>query len=272
MHSRHRGDSPSLRTRLASGDALLGTFIKTPSPHVIEVIGDVGFDFVVVDEEHAPFDRSAIDLAVLAAKACGIRCLVRVSSTDAILSAADMGACGVMVPHIRNAEAARRAVAASRYQSGSRGFTNSSRAGNYGRKTMREHVEFADAHTAVIAMIEDAEAVESIEEIAAVPGIDAFFLGRGDLTVALGELDTHCMPVRQAVERIALAVRNAGKPLCAFISSLDEVTSLKAVGVSAFIFSSDQGLLRQAAALAQQRFAASATQQATAALSSSLSQ
>jgi hypothetical protein len=73
---------PSFRTRFARSEVLLGTFIKTPTTHAIEIVGDRGFDFVVIDEEHAPFDRIATDMALLAARAAETAGLVRVASAD----------------------------------------------------------------------------------------------------------------------------------------------------------------------------------------------
>ena len=235
------------RERLIAGESMLGTFIKTPGAQAIEVLGDVGLDFVVIDAEHGPWDRSAIDLAVLAAKAGGIDALVRVESTAAILTALDCGATGVMVPHVSSAKIAREVVDACRYRGGRRGFSNSSRAGGYGRLGLTAHMDAGDSRTTVIAMLEDPEALDSIDAIVAVDGIDAFFLGRGDLTVALGESSTDAAPVRAAIARFISAVTKARKPLCAFVNSSTEIAALRALGVSTFILSSEQGLLRLAA-------------------------
>jgi 2-keto-3-deoxy-L-rhamnonate aldolase RhmA len=235
------------RQRLSSGQALLGTFIKSPGVHGIEVLGEVGLDFVVIDAEHAPWDRHTIDLALLAARAQALPALVRVENIAGILSALDSGATGVLVPHVYNAETARAAVAASRYRPGQRGFSNSPRAGNYGGLGLAAHLEASDAHTTVVAMLEDSEALNNAEALAAVEGIDAFFLGRGDLTVALGETATDAKAVRRAVALLVAAVKAAGKPLCAFVGKTSEIPALQAMGVSAFLLSSDQGLLRNAA-------------------------
>src|ERR1700759_139453 len=90
------------RKRFLAGEPLLGSFIKTPTSHAIEILGGLGFDFVVIDEEHAPFDRVAIDMALLAARASGTAGIVRVAeATPAkLLAARDDGAASVLVPHI----------------------------------------------------------------------------------------------------------------------------------------------------------------------------
>jgi len=122
-----------------------GCFIKTPSGHATEIFGDLGYDFVVIDEEHAPFDRLAIDQALVSARAAQIAALVRVASPSAsnILSVLDGGAIGVLVPHVSSAQQATEIAAACRYRGGKRGFSNSPRAGRYGGLSLHQHVEHA---------------------------------------------------------------------------------------------------------------------------------
>ena len=244
------------RERLTAGESMLGTFIKTPGVQAIEVLGDVGLDFVVIDAEHGPWDRSAIDLAVLAGKASGIDALVRVEGAGAILTALDCGATGVMVPHVYSAKIAQEVVDACRYRGGRRGFSNSTRAGGYGRLGLTAHMDAGDSRTTLIAMLEDPEALDHIDAIVAVDGIDAFFLGRGDLTVALGESSTDAAPVRAAIARFVSAVTAAKKPLCAFVNSSSEIAALRTLGISTFILSSEQGLLRLAASTELTKFQA----------------
>lgn len=244
------------RQRLASGQQLMGTFVKSPGVHGLEILGLSGLDFVVIDAEHAPWDRSAVDHALLAARAQQLPALVRVQGVEHILDALDCGATGVMVPHVGTPQAAATVAAACRYRGGRRGFSNSPRAGRYGGLGLAAHVDAADTQTTVIAMLEDPEALVHADAIAATEGIDAFFLGRGDLTVALGESGTDAPAVRDAVARLVQAVRAAGKPLCAFVGQVAEVPALQALGVTAFIVASDQTWLRQAAQTQLQQFRA----------------
>lgn len=241
--------SPTFRHRLLRRERLLGTFIKTPATHTVEVFGDVGFDFVVIDAEHAPFDRRAIDMALLAARAAGIAGLVRVAeaSPSHILAALDDGAAGVLVPHVASPAAAAAAVSACRYQGGRRGFSNSPRAGRYGGAAMWPHVEAQDASVAVIAMIEDPEALEVIDAILATPGLDGLFIGRADLTVALGADSPDAPEVRDAVSRILNAAARADLPVCVMAAHVKETRAFAASGASAFLIGSDLGLMRQAA-------------------------
>jgi staphyloferrin B biosynthesis citrate synthase len=251
---------PSFRQRLLAAEPLIGTFLKTPSSHAAEIICDLGFDFVVIDQEHAPFDRATTDIALLAARAGGTAALVRVSGPDAILSVLDCGATGVLVPHVASAAYAREIAALCRYLGGKRGFATSTRAGRYTAVPPWRHIAESDATTVFVAQIEDVEALGELDAIAAIEGVDSLFIGRGDLTAAFGDQAKDPPAVRQAVERICEAARRAQKPISVYVGAAAEAIWLRELGASAFILSSDQGFLRQAAAkeLSQLREAASA--------------
>jgi 2-keto-3-deoxy-L-rhamnonate aldolase RhmA len=253
-----RYDPITFRTRLSGGDILTGTFIKTPGGHAVEVMGDLGLDFVVIDEEHAPFDRQAIDQALVAARAGQIAALVRVASAapSNLLSVLDGGATGVLVPHVASVEKARDVIASCRYVNGKRGFSNSPRAGRYGGLSLGEHVKLGDAITTIVAQIEDPEAIEHAEAIGKLDGIDALFIGRGDLTVAMGESSPDAPAVRKAAEQVCAAGRAAGKPVMVFVGNAADAQAMRSIGATAFIYSSDQGLMRQAAARAKSEITA----------------
>jgi staphyloferrin B biosynthesis citrate synthase len=240
----------SFRRRLMDGENLLGSFIKTPTTHATEIFGALGYDFVVIDEEHAPFDRAATDVVVLAARASNVASIVRVSSDDPtkILSCLDCGATGVLVPHVASVEKAHAVAATARYRGGRRGYSGSPRAGAYGATPMWQLVEEQDASVCVIAMIEDPEALDHIDAIAAVDGIHALFIGRGDLTVSLGVKSSADPKVGDAVKRIIAAATQAKKPVCVMVASAAEAKDFADLGASAFIISSDQGQMRRAAA------------------------
>jgi 2-keto-3-deoxy-L-rhamnonate aldolase RhmA len=116
-----------------TGNTCSAPFIKIPTSHTIEIVGLAGFDFVI-DQEHGTFDRSAIDIACLAARAAGIAAVVRVPEANAaaIMAVLDCGANGIMVPHCDSAEKARAIAAACRHRGGVRGFATTTRAGAYG--------------------------------------------------------------------------------------------------------------------------------------------
>ncbi|MCC0014757.1 MAG: aldolase [Rhodobiaceae bacterium] len=237
------------RKRFIDGEHLVGTFIKTPATHPIEVIGACGFEFVIIDEEHAPWDRCAIDTALLAARAAGTAGIVRVAepSPAKVLAVLDDGAAGVMVPHVSSAAKAQEIAAACRYRGGKRGFSNTTRAGGFGAASIWAHVEASDAAAAFIAMIEDPEALDDLDAIIGTEGLDGVFLGRGDLTVALGASGLDAPEIIAVCEKILAAARRAGKPVAVMVSTGEEAKRFKDMGASAFIVASDQGFMRQAA-------------------------
>jgi staphyloferrin B biosynthesis citrate synthase len=246
--SRSRTQPADFRTRLAAGERLIGSFIKTPTSHTAEIIGDVGYDFVIIDEEHAAFDRVATDQALLGARAAGTAGFVRVPDMSRILGALDDGAVGVMAPHIDDAEKARELVAYARYKPGRRGFSNSPRAGRYGGRDFQTHITEGDAQTTVVAMIEDALAVATIDGIVGVEGLDAIFIGRSDLTLSLGASAPGDSVVQQAVDRICAAARKTGMKVWVPATSASERDAYIRLGATVFVVATDQAFMRRAAA------------------------
>lgn len=244
----------SFKSRLASGAPLLGTFVKTPHPHVVEVLATTGLDCLCLDAEHAPFDRRDLDLCIMAARAAGMPVLVRPASAAAheILNALDCGADGVLVPHVRSAAEAEAVAAIVHYGPGGgparRGYAGSSRAAGYGTKAIPDHLAASTARSVVIAQIEDLEALDEIDAIAAVPGIDALFIGRIDLTIALGCTSPDNPKVLEAVERILAACRAAGRACGMFTPRPADVAMWREKGASLFLLGSDHGFLREGAA------------------------
>lgn len=246
----------AFRQRLLKGDRLLGTFLKSGGIHAIEILGIVGFDFVVIDAEHAPFDAQSIDLSLLAAQAVDVAALVRVPDHRPahIQTALDCGAAGVIVPHVQNRLQAEAIVSACKFKGGSRGYSNSPRSARYGAMGMADYPETADQSTTVIAMIEDALGLEAATDIAAVDGIDGLFVGRADMAMALGSGAVDSDPVIGATQNIARAAQGAGRVAMTATSDLAERDLLETAGITAFVVSSDQGLLRQAAIQTQNLF------------------
>ena len=158
----------------------VGTFVKTASPHVVEVLGTTALDFAVLDAEHAPLDRAAIDLMMLAGRAAGLPLLVRVPDTAAatVLSVLDTGAAGLLVPHVDTPEIAAQVVRRARFRGGERGYSSSPRWAGYGSLGMKQALAAGD-DALVVCQIESPEAVAHAAQIAAVPGVDDGEVQRG---------------------------------------------------------------------------------------------
>ncbi len=235
----------SLKARLATGDLLVGTFVKTPSPIIVEVLALTSLDCICLDAEHAPFDRGTLDTCILAARGSGIDVLVRTPSSapEHVLQALDCGAAGVLVPHVRSVAEAEAVVKAAHYGHGGRGYAGSSRAAGYTLLSMAQHKSQSAQGSVVIAQIEDPEAVESVEAIAAVAGLDALFVGRVDLTVACGAESQDDPRVVAAVERVCAAAAAAHKPAGMFLARVEDVPHWRARGASLFLLGSDHTFL-----------------------------
>jgi 2-keto-3-deoxy-L-rhamnonate aldolase RhmA len=237
-----------LRERLRQKLPLAGIFYKSACHQGIEVVEDCGLDYLVIDAEHAPFSANQLDVCLLAARATGLPTLVRVTDDQpaTLLAVMDMGATGVMVPHVNTAEKARAAVAGMRYVGGTRGFSNSPRAGAYGRVVMQAHLRDSDRGAIVFCQIEEHEAIEAIEDIAAVDGVDCLFIGRADLTVSMGCDDIADPRIDAAIEKVTLAGRRADVAVGIFLSDLREVPRYMDLGITVFVIGSDQSALASA--------------------------
>ena len=239
----------SFRQRVIAREPLMGIFVKTSSYQLIEVLEHARLDFLIIDAEHAPFDRNTLDIMLLAVRAIGVPAIVRISEPTeaAILAPLDLGAAGIMVPHVQNAEQAAAIVGYARY-SGRRGFSNSPRAGLYGTRSIAAHLAAAEGETTIVAMIEDPAAVDNIDAIVAVEGIDALFLGRVDLAVTLRRSDVQHPDVEAVVQRYNAAAKRSTKPFGVFASNAAAVAPLMRDGARFFVLGTDQGLLRNAVA------------------------
>lgn len=233
---------PSFRARLRAGELLVGTFVKTPSAVIAEILGLTALDCVCLDAEHAPFGRVELDACLMALTAAGMPALVRVPANDPahILNALDGGAAGVVIPHVTTAEGARSAVRASHYGPGGRGYAGSPRAARYTTRPMQEQRALAADTTVVVAQIEDAAALDALDEICRVPGLDAIFVGRMDLTVSLGVDSPSHHEVVMAVERIVEAGRRAGVAVGMFVPTAGEVPRWLTQGATFYLLGSDQ--------------------------------
>lgn len=199
---------------IARGETPFGIFVSSLDPASTEVLASAGFDYVVLDGEHGRLGRIEVENHVRAAKLGGIVPFVRVleNSQTLIQSMLDVGAQGVVVPHVDSADDARAAVAASRYAPGKRGMCPACHAGGYTLDGWGARSRAADANVMVIPIIESRRSVENIDAILAVDGIDVVHFGPGDLSADMG-IDLTIEPDRlmDAWRTVLAATRAAGK-------------------------------------------------------------
>ncbi len=219
-----------LDTRLASllrgKQTLRGIFNGIPSPAIVEMCAYAGFDFVLIDNEHGAADMETTEHMLRAARAAGVPAAVRCLEHD-IARTLDLGAGGLQIPMVNTAAQAADLVQRVKYPlpgshagiSGRRGSAFSSRAAGYGAFGGPAHTQASNEGIALIVMIETPEAVGNAGEIAAVPGIDAVFVGPNDLAHSMGfENRWQEEPVQRAMQQAISAVAATGT--CAGVLAL----------------------------------------------------
>lgn len=239
----------TLKRKLAEGKPAFGCMIVFPSPPVVEMLGYMGFDWVLIDNEHGSIGVESAEEMIRAAELTGIAPIVRpvANKPDVIAPFLDRGAWGVQVPHVNTADEARAAVAACKYHpDGQRGIFSRGRPSEYGiGGTTQDYVAKANAETLVCLMLEEVEALRNIEDIAAVKGVDVLFIGSGDLSTSMGYPGQQAHPEVQALmEDGVKRIRKAG--IAAGVSCPDNLIA-KFLGLGVQYFHSNAGSLLQSA-------------------------
>lgn len=207
-----------LKSRLKKGEVVAGAWCEIPSPELINAIAASGMDFVIIDMEHGPISIETAGEMIRAAEVEGCSPIVRVSKLDEslILSALDVDAFGVIVPHIESRKDAENTIAFAKYHPiGQRGFSPFTRAGRYSLENIKTHAKFQNDETALILMLEGKEGIASIDDVLAIDDIsqkvDAIYIGAYDLSQALGmpgEIDHP--DVMKALEKSVKKIRSRG--------------------------------------------------------------
>lgn len=210
-----------MKEKLRAGEPVFGVSVMIPSPQIVEMIGAAGFDWVLLDCEHGTLTLESVELMAMAAEACGITAIARpmTKSAEHILQVLDRGAMGVQVPHVNSAAEAREVIAAVKYHpAGRRGLAAGTRAANYdAHGTLADYVKAANEATLIAIQLEDQAAIEHIDELLQVDGIDVFFIGPSDLSQSMGHPGNPKAPaVAQAIDtslrKMVAAGRTPGMP------------------------------------------------------------
>ena len=227
----------------------IGTWLLSASPIVAEAIGCAGFDWGVVDMEHAPLDMMEVVHLLQAVAGTKMLPIVRVPWNDAVTvkRVLDAGATTVLFPFVQNADEARRAVAATRYPpDGVRGMAGMGRGSRFG--TIANYFKVANQLISVIVQLETPDAVGQLDAIAAVPGVDAIFLGPADLSGAMGHVGQLTHPaVMDLMSQAAQRCKALGMPVGTVGGTPEVVAQYRAAGFDFVAVASDLGLLMRAA-------------------------
>jgi 2-dehydro-3-deoxyglucarate aldolase len=238
----------SFRTRLRSGERLVAPLVTLNSPAAVELLAEVGFDWLFIDAEHSPLDTAQMQALMQAA--APTPCVVRLSASDEmhVKRALDIGAAGIIAPQVNSVEHAQRIVQAAKYApAGQRGL-GIARAHRYGLR-VREYMQAANDDTAVIVQAEHRDAVAHIEEIVRVDGVDGVLIGPYDLSASLGRPGAVDHPeVRDAIARVRMACHGANLPIGIFGLSADAVQPYIEQGFTMIVAGVDTVLLATASA------------------------
>lgn len=205
-----------MKAKLAAGEPALGVSVMFPSPQLVEMLGALGFDWVLLDCEHGSLTPDSVELMAMAAQAAGMTPIARPATRSAehIVQVLDRGVLGVQVPHVISAEDAREVVQAVKYHPlGRRGLAAGTRAANYdSHGSMADYVRAANEATLIAVQIEDEAALANVDSLLAVDGIDVFFIGPSDLSQSMGHPGSPKAPrVAEAIDSCLARIRAAGK-------------------------------------------------------------
>jgi len=247
-----------LKARLRSGDATCGAFLQLSSHLSAEILSRAGFDWLIVDMEHAPIDLDSL-LRQLQAIGYSSKCtpFVRAPWNDAvsIKRILDAGAQGIVIPYVNTAEEARNAVAACKYPpEGIRGAALSPRAAGFGQSDC-SFFERSNAEIIVIVSIETVEAVQNLDAILQIGNLDGIFIGPMDLAVSMGHAgDSECDEVQQVIAEIESKVLASDKFLGTVATNWEKADRCISRGYQWLILMQDSLTLASRAAHTVQKF------------------
>ena len=237
------------KIKLAEGNVVYGAIISRFAPDTVEIFGAIGYDFVMIDCEHGPMDLDQVEHMVRAAEVFGITPIARIPdhADSTILRFLDRGVQGIIVPHVNTREEAESVARAARYYPDGHRGVGGGRAHDYGVGVSRdESTRWVNSQILVIPMVEETEAVENLDAILAVPGVDVLHVAAGDLGQSMGNPGP--TEVRRLMSQVVPKIKASGKHVgVGGNSPADAAGVAEFIKLGAnFITVSAQGLLRLA--------------------------
>ncbi|MCP8713482.1 HpcH/HpaI aldolase family protein [Staphylococcus arlettae] len=236
----------SLKNKLAQGNQIYGMFNSIPNPLLTEIIAASGYDFVIIDSEHTAINEETLEHMIRAAEAAQITPIVRVSQAIErdIIKVLDMGARGIVVPHVTDKEKVEQVVQLSRYYPQGLRSLNGGRMAKFGEIPLTEYMKDANNDILVIAMIEDKEGIAALEDIVQVDGLDMIIEGAADLSQSFGmPWETTSDTVQSALRYMHDVTQGANKYFCALPRDTAQQQMWLLRGVNAFVLGDERGKL-----------------------------
>ena len=236
----------AIRKRALQGGKLLGSFLNSGSAILAELAGHSGLDWALLDMEHGSGSWGMLTHQLIALEGSNTAPVIRLPSSQAdyFKRALDLGAHGLMVPNVNTADEARAAVSYSRYPPhGTRGVALLNRGAQYGAK-FNERLESSHENTLIIAQIESPAAIENVDEIAAVDGVDVLFVGPMDLSICMGIPQQFDHPdYIAATEKVVEAAKKHNKASGILGFASPDIAKFYAKGFSFIAVGSDGGMV-----------------------------
>ena len=241
--------NPSIvKKKLANGEPVLAAKVNFMSPQIVEMMGKMGYDCLWLGNEHLYADISRIDHMVTAARASGMDTMIRrnMAGYDDVLQPLEMGVHGFMIPRVRRIDYLKEVVENIKFPpDGKRGLDGVNADADFGLIDLKEYIARSNEQTFIVAQIEDAEALEIIEDVAALRGIDVVFIGHGDLALSLGTPgDLRNPHIKKAIDRVAEACRRHGKVAGIPSTGPEDARQLMEQGYGFFAIGGDFGFVK----------------------------
>ncbi|HWR45687.1 HpcH/HpaI aldolase family protein [Sporomusa sp.] len=235
-----------VKDKLESGQAVNGVFYCNGGPAYVEMLGYSGLDFVIIDTEHSSHNLETVENLIRASEVSGMVPIVRVqeNSEALIKKALDMGAGGIIVPQVNTAAEARMAVQAAKFgPQGERGVAGITRGARYGYVPLTDFVTYSNKNSLVFTQVEHISAVQNLDEILNVDGLDGILIGPTDLSQSMGitghfENPEYCRTVIDIIERGVKAKKRVG----IFCLNADQARQYRNLGAQLLAVCSDSML------------------------------
>ncbi len=246
-----------LKDELKKGSFVLGTWCDLPSPSIVNVLTRAGLDFVIVDLEHGPMDYKIAQEMIMAAECEGKEALIRVSHLceSEILRALDIGASGVIIPHIESVGDRKKAVSYTKFPPlGQRGFNPYVRSGSY-HKVKADYFSKENNKVILGLILEGKKALKDLSAIIDDPYVDMIYLGTYDLSLSLGlSGDVGHPKLLRELEKAVRKINKAKKSAGCMIHNQDDLKKFKNLGIRFITYKVDTSIIYDSVAEIKREF------------------
>lgn len=233
----------TLKDKIARKQDVFGLFVSIPHPVILEMIGHAGYDFVIIDLEHAATSMESAEELIRTAELAELTPLVRISKVERaeILKVLDCGAQGIVIPHVETLAQVKEAAHHAFYHPLGMRSLNSGRPGVFGKFPLTDYIEEANAQVMIVPMIESVKGVRQSSEILSHPQVSFVLEGAADLSQSLGvPWQTDHPDVREALKALHETAQQVGVPYAAVTRGIEDMTLWRERGVHIYVLGDDR--------------------------------